>query len=208
MMSLRILVVDDHPVVREGLKGLLQSIEPVNEIYLAANAEDAIGYLEKETFELVITDIHMPGKSGVELARYIQKEYPSIKILAMSTFGDRSYVSEMIKNGASGFLSKNSDRDAIAETITRIMTGEVVIGKNLEETSRPAIERSDQPLLTRREKEVLNLIAQGLTNKEIADKIFVSTTTVDSHRKNLLHKFNVMNTAALVAQAAKYQLLG
>lgn len=208
MMSLRILVVDDHPVVREGLKGLLQSMESVNEIYLAANAEDAIGYLEKETFELVITDIHMPGKSGVELARYIQKEYPSIKILAMSTFGDRSYVSEMIKNGASGFLSKNSDRDAIAETITRIMTGEVVIGKNLEETSRPAIIHSDQPLLTRREKEVLNLIAQGLTNKEIADKIFVSTTTVDSHRKNLLHKFNVMNTAALVAQAAKYQLLG
>ena len=208
MMSLRILVVDDHPVVREGLKGLLQSMESVNEIYLAANAEDAIGYLEKETFELVITDIHMPGKSGVELARYIQKEYPSIKILAMSTFGDRSYVSEMIKNGASGFLSKNSDRDAIAETITRIMTGEVVIGKNLEETSRPTIVHSDQPLLTRREKEVLNLIAQGLTNKEIADKIFVSTTTVDSHRKNLLHKFNVMNTAALVAQAAKYQLLG
>jgi DNA-binding NarL/FixJ family response regulator len=207
MIALRILIVDDHPVVREGLKGLLHSIHISSDIALAANAEEAMELLKKTVFELVITDIHMPGKSGVELAHFIQKEFPSTKVLAMSTFGDRAYVSEMIKNGASGYLSKNSDGETIKDAITRIMNNEVVIGKNLEDTARPIVTHADQPLLTRREKEVLNLIAQGLTNKEIADKIFVSTTTVDSHRKNLLHKFNVMNTAALVAQAAKYQLL-
>lgn len=207
MKALRILIVDDHPVVREGFRGLLQSIETTVTISLASNAEEAMQHLRTAGFDLVITDIHMPGKSGIELAHFMQKEFPHVKILAMSTFGDRSYVSEMIKNGANGFISKNSDRDTITDAITRVMNDEVVIGKNLEETARPTLVHADQPLLTRREKEVLILIAQGLTNKEIADKIFVSTTTVDSHRKNLLHKFNVMNTAALVAQAAKYQLL-
>ena len=207
MKALRILIVDDHPVVREGLRGLLQSIETTVTISLASNVEEAMQHLRTAGFDLVITDIHMPGKSGIELAYFMQKEFPHVKILAMSTFGDRSYVSEMIKNGANGFISKNSDRDTITDAITRVMNDEVVIGKNLEETARPTLVHADQPLLTRREKEVLILIAQGLTNKEIADKIFVSTTTVDSHRKNLLHKFNVMNTAALVAQAAKYQLL-
>ncbi len=207
MKSISVLIVDDHPVVREGLKGLLQSIQDIASIAIAANTEEAVEFLQKSYFDLVITDVHMPGKSGIELAHHIQKEYPVTKILAMSTFGDRSYVSEMIKNGASGFLSKNSDKEIIEDAIIRIMGGEIVIGKNLEETIRPSMPQGEHPVLTRREREVLNFIAKGLTNKEIADKIFVSTTTVDSHRKNLLHKFNVMNTAALVAQAAKFQLL-
>jgi DNA-binding NarL/FixJ family response regulator len=207
MISLTVLIVDDHPVVREGLRSLLKSIEAVAEISVAANAEEALEEMRKKYFDLLVTDIHMPGKSGIDLAQTIQKDYPSTKVLAMSTFGDRSYVSEMIKNGASGFLSKNSDKETIEDAIMRIMNDEIVIGKNLEETLRPSISHGEHPVLTRREKEVLNFIAQGLTNKEIADKIFVSTTTVDSHRKNLLHKFNVMNTAALVAQAAKFQLL-
>lgn len=207
MKQLSILVVDDHPVVREGLKGLLQSISWISSIEVAAHADEALSILNKGFYDMVITDIHMPGKSGIDLAHIIQKDFQPTKILAMSTFGDRTYVSEMIKNGASGFLSKNSDKETIEDAIMRIMNDEMVIGKHLEETSRPAIIHEDQPVLTRREREVLNLIAQGLTNKEIADKIFVSTTTVDSHRKNLLHKFQVMNTAALVAHAAKYQLL-
>jgi DNA-binding NarL/FixJ family response regulator len=207
MNQLSVLIVDDHPVVREGLKGLLQSIAWITSIEAAAHADEALDALEKKYFDLVITDIHMPGKSGIDLALIIQKNFRPTKVLAMSTFGDRTYVSEMIKNGASGFISKNSDKETIEDAILRIMNDEVVIGKHLEETARPAIIHEDQPVLTRREREVLNLIAQGLTNKEIADKIFVSTTTVDSHRKNLLHKFQVMNTASLVAQAAKFQLL-
>lgn len=207
MIALRMLIVDDHPVVREGMKALLHIITSHSTIDLAANAEEAIILLQEKTFDLLITDIHLPGKSGIELAQYAHKTLPHLKILAMSTFGDRSYVSEMIKNGAGGFLSKNSDQETIKEAIERIMRGEIFIGKNLEENIRPIVSQSDQPILTRREKEVLQLIAQGLTNKEIADKIFVSTSTVDSHRKNLLHKFNVMNTAALVAHAAKHRLL-
>lgn len=207
MIAYRMLIVDDHPMVREGLKALLLTIASNSTVDFAADAEEAITRLTNQSYDLLITDIHLPGKTGIELAQYVHKTLPHLKILAMSTFGDRSYVSEMIKNGASGFLSKNSDQETIQEAIERIMKGEIFIGKNLEENIRPIVSPSDQPILTRREKEVLQLIAQGLTNKEIADKIFVSTSTVDSHRKNLLHKFNVMNTAALVAHAAKHRLL-
>lgn len=121
----------------------------------------------------------------------------------MSTFHDPGYVSEMIKAGGSGFITKNATIEEIESALRGVMKGEIIISHLLTAQKPITFSNHEGPVVTRREKEVLVLISEGLTNKEIADKLFVSLSTIDSHRKNLLTKFNVMNTAALISQAMK-----
>jgi two-component system, NarL family, nitrate/nitrite response regulator NarL len=207
MKKFSVFIVDDHPIVLEGLCHVINTMEEFYIIGTALSAEKALHWLSENAVDIVITDIHLPRMSGIELTAEIKKKHPHIHVLGMSTFSDRSYVSEMIRNGASGYLTKNSDSEEIKNTLLKILKGEWVIGNFSNESPKPVIQSNDGPLLTRREKEVLHLIAQGLTNKEIADKIHVSTTTVDSHRKNLLQKFSALNSAALIAQASKLHFL-
>lgn len=207
MKKWSVLIVDDHPVVLEGLCHVINTMDEFYVAGTALDAENALIWLDNNSAEIVITDIHLPRLSGIELTSEIKKKYPHVHVLGMSTFSDRSYVSEMIKNGASGYLTKNSDGAEIKDTLHKIISGEWVISKFNQESPKPFIQASEGPILTRREKEVLKMIALGLTNKEIADKIYVSTTTVDSHRKNLLQKFSALNSASLIAQASKLRLL-
>lgn len=201
--QVKIVIVDDHPVVLEGLSNLISTVSDFNLVAKCQSALDALSAIRTKLPDVVLTDIHLPEVNGIELCQRIKSEFPFISVIAISTFQDRSYVSEIIKHGASGYLSKNAEPEEIVSAIRRVLKGELAISQLTPESVLPIFNMESGPVLTRRETEVLQLISEGLTNKEIADRLFVSQSTVDSHRKNLLHKFGVLNTAALIAQAVK-----
>jgi two-component system, NarL family, nitrate/nitrite response regulator NarL len=207
MDKIKILIVDDHPMVLEGMKSMLAQISFVELMGVAANAYDAVHLLKTSAPHIVITDINMPEISGIELALKIKNEFPQVKIIAMSTFKERSYISQMIQNGASGYLVKSASKEEIEEAILSVYEGKLYMSLDISLTASDKQEMQNIPILSTREKEVLQLIADGLTNPQIAAQLFLSMHTVDSHRKNILTKFAVNNTASLIKLAAKYNMV-
>lgn len=207
MEKIKVLVVDDHPMVLEGMKTMLAQINFVHLTGLAANAFEAMDKMKQDEPQIVITDINMPEVSGIELTAKIKKEYPKASIIAMSTFKERSYISQMIQQGAAGYLVKSASKEEIEEAILSVHEGKLYLSLDLNMTSTEQKEIKNVPVLSTREKEVLQLIADGFTNPQIAEKLFLSLHTVDSHRKNLLTKFGVNNTASLIKLAAKHDLV-
>jgi|SRR6185436_725020 len=203
---INIIVVDDHSMVIEGMRAILEKIPAVHLAATASDSSEAIEALRLYSIQIAFVDINMPEISGIELCEKIKKEFPAIHVVALSTFKQRSYVSEMIKNGASGYLLKSADKEEIEEAIQTVLSGKMYFSTGI---SNNAFESSadEPPTLTRREKEILQLISEGFTNNDIAVKIFVSAYTVDTHRKNLLAKFEVSNTAMLIKKAVNYGLL-
>lgn len=207
MHKIKVIIVDDHPMVLEGMSAMLTQIEFVEIAGTAANAYEALQQIKLATPDIVITDINMPEISGIELALKIRKEFPAVKIIAMSTFKERSYISQMIQNGAAGYLVKSASREEIEEAILSVYEGKLYMSLDINLSTADKQELTDMPVLSSREKEVLVLIADGFTNPQIAGKLFISLHTVDSHRKNLLTKFAVNNTASLIKLAAKYNMV-
>lgn len=204
MDRLKVLVVDDHPMVLEGMQAMLSQIDFVEVSGLASNAYQAMELLKADIPDIVITDINMPEISGIELTAKIKKEYPIVKIIAMSTFNERNYISQMIAHGASGYLLKSASKEEIEDALLTVSSNKLYMSLSLELGRQEQEDINNVPTLTRREKEVLILIAEGFTNPQIAERLFISPYTVDSHRKNLLTKFVVSNTAGLIKLAAKY----
>ena len=207
MDKIKVLIVDDHPMVLQGMKSMLAEINFVEIAGIAANAYEAMGLIKSALPHIVITDINMPEISGIELALKIKNEFPLVKIIAMSTFKERSYISQMIQNGASGYLVKSASKEEIEEAILSVYEGKLYMSLDINLSVAEKQEINNVPVLSSREKEVLQLIADGMTNPQIATKLFISLHTVDSHRKNLLTKFSVNNTASLIRLAAKYDLV-
>jgi len=205
----RVFIVDDHPMVVEGLTALLGQLKNVKVAGAAANAFDAIPFLRKNDIDLVLLDINLPDINGIDLCKKIKKDLPDIRILGISTFSERSYISRMIANGASGYLIKSASAEEIAWAIQTIMEGKFYMSLDMEHILQASAMAPAGllPALTKREEEILRLIAEGLTNNQIAEKLFISPLTVDSHRRNLLTKLKVNNTASLVRLAAEHRLL-
>lgn len=207
MKKIKVLIVDDHPMVLEGMKSMLGQINFVELCGAAVNAYEAMEQVKTALPDIVITDINMPEISGIELALKLKNEFPGVKIIAMSTFKERSYISQMIQNGASGYLVKSASKEEIEEAILSVYEGKLYMNLDSGFSSAEKNELQNIPVLSSREKEVLLLIADGLTNPQIAAKLFLSLHTVDSHRKNLLTKFGINNTASLIKLAAKYNMV-
>lgn len=207
MDKIKILVVDDHPMVLEGMRSMLAEIDFVAIAGLAQNAYQAMELIKGHMPDIVITDISMPEISGIELAAKIRKEHPVVKVIAMSTFNERSYISQMVQQGASGYLLKSASKEEIEAAILTVAAGKLYMSLDLELSRQDRQEIKKMPVLTSREQEVLLLIAEGFTNAQIAEKLFVSPYTVDSHRKNLLTKFEVNNTAGLIKLAVRNGLV-
>ncbi len=207
MHKIKVLIVDDHPMVLEGMSAMLAQIEFVEIAGTAANAYEAMQQIKLAAPDIVITDINMPEVSGMELALKTRKEFPAVKIIAMSTFKERSYISQMIQNGAAGYLVKSASKEEIEEAILSVYEGKLYMSLDINLSAADKQELNNVPILSSREKEVLVLIADGFTNPQIAGKLFISLHTVDSHRKNLLTKFAVNNTAGLIKLAAKYNMV-
>jgi DNA-binding NarL/FixJ family response regulator len=204
-----VFIVDDHPVVIEGIHSLLQNEKDIAWMGHAMNAPSCLGFFVNNTADVVLMDISMPGMDGVELCAVMKEKYPGIMILGLSTFNQGLYIKKMVENGASGYILKNSSKEELIQAIHAVHEGHIYfsgeVGIALQEYQKSSMK--ELPVLTPREKEVLELIAEGYTNPQIAEKIFLSPFTVDSHRKNLLAKLGVKNTASLIRLAVEKKLI-
>ncbi len=206
---INIFIVDDHPIVVEGLKSVIEKLDGLHIVGTAYNAIDAINLLKAIETDVLLLDINLPDISGIDLCKKVRNQFPNIRILGISTFSERSYISRMIENGAMGYLIKSASAEEISAAITTVMQGKLYMSLNLEHLLRPSsvIQPDALPNLTRREKEVLQHISEGLTNVQIAEKLFVSPSTIDTHRKNMITKLEVNNTAALIRFAIEHGLI-
>lgn len=205
--KIKLIIVDDHPMVLEGLRAMLTQIACVDLKAIANNAYEAMELIKEHQPDMVLTDINMPEITGVELTKKIKADFPNIKIIGMSTFNERSYITQMIQNGADGYLVKNASREEIEKCLLAVEDGKMYLSVDVNLNTSEKKELSEIPILSSREKEVLELIAEGFTNQQIADIIFVSPYTVDSHRKSLMTKLKASNTAVLIKQAAKFNFI-
>lgn len=206
---IRLFIVDDHPLVIEGIHSLLQNEKDIEWAGQAMNAQSCLGFFVNNTADIVLMDISMPGMDGVELCAVMKEKYPGVFILGLSTFNQGLYIKKMMEKGASGYILKNTSKEELVKAIHVVYEGGIFfngeVGQALKEYQKSS--KADLPILTPREKEVLELIAEGYTNPQIAEKIFLSPFTVDSHRKNLLAKLNVKNTAMLIRFAVEHKLI-
>lgn len=204
-MKIKVFITDDHYMVIEGIHALLQHESDIELVGHAMNAASCLAYLEQQLPDIILMDISLPDKSGIDLCKEVKEKYPSVFVIGLSTFNQQSFIQKMMENGASGYVLKNATQDELTEAITRVAQGKTYLsfeaGKTLQRIKNNSI------VLTRREKEVLELIAEGMTNNEIAAKLFVGSTTVDTHRKNLLAKFEAKNTATLIRMAVQMQII-
>lgn len=204
--TIKVLLVDDHSMVIEGMKAILEKIDNIAITGTASNAFEAIAALKNAPVDIAFIDINLPDVSGIELCAKINKEFPLTRMIALSTFKQRSYVTQMIGNGACGYLLKSANKEEISAAINAVTEGKMYFSSGISTTNETDNEE-EAPTLTKREKEIMQLIAEGMTSSEIAGKLFLSIYTVDTHRKNLLTKFEVHNTALLIKVAAKFGIL-
>ena len=205
-MATRVFIVDDHYMVIEGIRSLLQKEKTIEFVGHAMNAESCLSFLQMQQPDVLLMDINLPDKSGIDLCKDVKEKYPSIFIVGLSTFNQQSLIQKMIANGASGYVLKNATKDELMIAVRTVMKGKIYLSDEAAQSLQKK-RNGNIPVLTRREKEVLVLIGEGMTNIEIAKKLFVSVSTVDTHRKNLLAKFESKNIASLIKTAMQLQLI-
>jgi len=193
-------------MVIEGIHSLLQHEKSIELVGHATNAASCLAYLEQHLPDVILMDISLPDKSGIDLCKEVKEKYPSVFVIGLSTFNQQSFIQKMMGNGASGYVLKNATQEELMLAIEIAAKGKTFLSHEAAQSLRKKNE--GMPVLTMREKEVLELIADGLTNNEIAQKLFISVTTVDTHRKNLLTKFDAKNIASLIKVAMQMQLIG
>ena len=205
-MNTKLFIVDDHYMVIEGIRSLLQHESNVIWSGYARNAAICLAELRNQQPDVILMDINLPDKSGIDLCKEVKTLYPAIKIIGLSTFNQQSFIKKMLESGASGYILKNATKLEILTALEYVMKGGTYLNR---EVSQQLKQKTNIPfaILTRREKEILELIAEGLTNVEIADRLFLSSTTIDTHRKNLLLKIGAKNSAAMVKLAIEHNLL-
>lgn len=208
----KVIIVDDHEIFRNGLKMVLNRLKYLNVIAEANNGKEFLDILEKEKPDVVLLDIEMPVMNGIEAARQALKKYPDLKIIALTMFNEDDYVQSMIDTGVKGFLLKNINKEALDKAILTVINGGNYYSEELfnfftKQLSKDTKKETVEVDLTRREKEVLQLLCEGLSNKEIADMLFISERTVVGHKTNLLAKTECKNSMSLMSFAIKNKLV-
>ena len=213
MANINILLVDDHDIVRDGIRMLLEDEVGFGIEAEAENGEEAIDACKEHDIDLIIMDISMPGMNGIEATEKIKESSPDIKVLALTMMDEDQHIRQMIEAGASGYILKSSDKIELVDAITTILEGKHYFSNDATQSVMMDLvkgtdekDETDPGNITDREKEVLELIVQQHTNQEVADKLHISTRTVDAHRRNLLQKTGAKNTAGLVTYAIKHNL--
>ena len=192
-------------MVIEGIRSLLQNEKGIEWMGHATNAASCLGFLKNQQTDIILMDINLPDMSGIDLCKEVRQKYPSVFVLGLSTFNQQAFIRNMIDNGASGYVLKNADKEELLEAIAAVQQGKTFLSHEANLSLRDKEDK--MPPISRREKEVLLLIADGLTNNEIADKLFISVPTVNTHRKSLLEKLKAKNTAILIGRATKQGLI-
>ena len=207
-----IIIADDHNMFLEGLISLLRNVPDITVTAKAANGKKLIDLLDDNKADIVLLDISMPEMDGVEVTKIIKKKYPELKIIILTTHSNSHIIAKLNRLGVNGYLLKNAEKDELLYAIRKVSTGESYFSKEVTEIQKEfesnlKINLSSTTELSNREKEILILIAKQLTAAEIAEKTFISLNTVNTHKRNLLSKLNVKNTAGLVKYAIELGLL-
>lgn len=200
--TIKLLIADDHPMIRDGIKTSLASEPGIEVTGTASNGEEVLEILRKDQADVILLDINMPGMNGFETLQKLAPEFPDVRILILSMYDKPEFIHSLLEHGASGYLLKNTGREEIIYAIQKVYDGDIYFSHEVKRILQQAeVETEQHTRLTRREKEILRLIAQGKTTPDIAEMLFISTHTVDTHRKNLLSKLDVRNVAGLVKYA-------
>jgi len=211
MEKIRIIIADDHQLFRNGLKILLNSIPDFEVTGEASNGEEFLKLLKTLKADIALMDINMPEMDGIEATRKSLKVCPDLRIIALSMYGEEEYYYKMVDAGAKGFLLKDSDISEVKEAILAVSKGGSYFSQELLyhviQKIKHREHESKTANLSKREKEILAKICEGLSNQEIADALFISKRTVDKHRANLLGKTNSKNTASLILFAIRNKLI-
>lgn len=210
-MTIKVAITDDHPIVANGLKKILDDFENINVVAVYATGNDMLKEVGTSLPDVMLLDMNLPDLEGPDLARQLLKKFPAIKIIVLTSSDVTVQVKKMLQIGCQGYLLKDSDDKTIVEAIEAVYNGgqflSPVIQQQLVNDMFRNKNQKQNTLLTRREKEVLQLITQEYTNQEIADKLFISLHTVDNHRSSLLQKLDAKNTAGLVKKAIENGLV-
>jgi len=210
-MPIRVAITDDHPMVINGLKNMLQQYQDIEVTATYADGKELLNGLTGDVPDVLLLDICMPGQTGNELVRIISKTHPAIAILALTSIDASYHVKDMLDHGCLGYLLKKTDQENLVNAIRQVNLGKQFIDISLREQLHEAMlnrrKAGGLPSLTRREKEILQYVASGLSNQEIADKLFLSLRTVKNHRFNLLQKLDVKNSVELVKIALEAGLV-
>jgi DNA-binding NarL/FixJ family response regulator len=214
---IRVILVDDHTIIRDGVRALLSEQEGLEVVGEAGNGQELLEMLAHTPADVVLMDINMPVMDGVEATRLLQEEHPQVRVLALSMLDHEEYVNRMFEAGAVGYVLKNAGKLEIVYAIRTVAQGRQFLCaelgvKFLSKLMRTPTQDASAPVkrpdtLSKRETEVLQLIAEGLTNAEIAEKLFTSKRTIETHRQNIIEKTQAKNTAALISYAVRQGLL-
>jgi DNA-binding NarL/FixJ family response regulator len=211
---MKILVVDDHAIVREGLKALLEIEEDVEEVYEAGSGEECLGIIQQKAPNVVLLDLKMPGIGGIETARLIKEMHPEIKVLLLTNYDDEEYVVQSIKAKVDGYVLKDVKKDELPRIIRIVLDGNAFIDSSVTHKVFRHVEdsvdlgtSSVRPLLTHRELQILAGVVEGKSNKEIAQNLYLSLDTVKTHLKNVYQKLGVCKRSQAVNYAIKNGLI-
>ncbi|KMQ60723.1 LuxR family transcriptional regulator [Chryseobacterium sp. BLS98] len=206
--KINIVIVDDHPIVIEGLKMMLKSQSFLTVLETFTTGSDLISFLRSNEIDIILLDITLPDTNGTELCREIKKISPNTSVIMFSNRSERSIIMQAIQNGASGYILKNTSIDELVICIKGALSGNIVFCEETKQIiSRPSQNDLPVPRITKREKQILRMVAEGKTSAMIAEELFLSPLTVDTHRKNLLQKFQARNSTELINRAIQHQLI-
>lgn len=203
------VVVDDHPIVISGISGLLSDLDNIRIIEKLQSGVTLLDYIEKNKVDLILMDIFLPVITGIDLCKAIKQKFPQVIVIGMSSQSERSLVMQFVQNGGNGYILKSASFDEFKNCIYKAIEGEIVFSDEVRAIiSQPQSEDLDRiPSLSRREKDITLLLSKGKSTQEIADELFLSFLTVQTHRRNILQKYKTKNVAELIAFLLKNNLL-
>lgn len=209
IMKYKTVIVDDHPIVISGISGLLSDLDNIEIVEKFESGIALLDYIEVHKVDLILMDIFLPVINGVDLCKTIKQKHPKIVIIGMSSQSERSLVMQFIQNGGNGYILKNASFDEFKECIYKAIDGEIVFSEEVKTIiSQPLSEDLERiPGLSRRERDIALLLSQGKSTQEIADDLFLSFLTVQTHRRNILQKYKMKNVAELIAFLLKNNML-
>lgn len=210
---IKIIIADDHQMFIDGIKSLLVSERDMKVTGEALNGKEVLQLLETSAADIVLLDVNMPEMDGIEATKLIRQKYPQVKILMLTMYNNSEFIFGLINAGAAGYILKNTGKAELVTAIKTVHSGKTFYSKDVTETiiqnigQKPEEQKLVAVQLTEREKDVLKLIANEYNTQEIAEKLFISTHTVETHRKNLLSKLHAKNIAGLVKFAVQTGLI-
>ena len=208
---IRVLIADDHPIVREGLKQILSETDDILVVDEASNGKEVLDYVWNNAYDVVLLDISMPGRDGLEVLRELKHQKPKLPVLILSMYPEEHYAIRVLRGDASGYLTKSSAPDELISAIRKVATGRKYVSSTLAERLTYELDRdADRPIheaLSDREYQVMHMIASGKTIKEIAEELCLSVKTVSTYRSRILEKMNMKNNAEIVLYAVQNKLV-